>query len=44
MKSINVRVAIEELEEEGKINQFEELRAEDLYKIYERAKEISKED
>ena len=44
MKSIDVRVAIEELEEEGKINQFEELKAEDLHEIFERAKAISEED
>lgn len=44
MKSVDIRIAIEELEEEGKINQFEELKAEDLYKIFERAKAISEED
>lgn len=44
MKSVDVRVAIEELEEEGKINQFEELKAEDLHKIFERAKAVSEED
>lgn len=44
MKAIDVRIAIEELDEEGKIDELKELKAEDLRKIFERAKAVSEED
>ena len=44
MKAIDIMIAIEELDEEGKVDELKELEIKDLRKILERAKAISEED
>lgn len=44
MKVIDIMIAIEELDEEGKVDELKELEIKDLRKIFERAKAISEED
>ena len=44
MKAIDIMIAIEELEEEGKVDELKELEIKDLREIFERAKVIFEED
>ena len=44
MKAIDIIIAIEELDEEEKVDELKELEIKDLREIFERAKAISEED